>query len=327
MATNRYTLTRGPGYLTYNSATTPATGAGVLTFSDDAKIEYGVSNDMLTTALQGDIDETTKDLIVKLTGTPLQYPVSQSGLFSWLFPFCNGVPSVGSSPFGTSDTPVVFLANNGDQVGIYNAGVVKMPDLVLDIGKPILGAPETANSYFIKSTGNSYTPPVLLQSGDSLGRQRYYGNWAAGNTATGNSTFSNFQGQTGFTISHELKLEAVPSQGRTVDYTLLSYRAMAKCVPIPGPNGTPSLVTFFKDIDTCMLLQGTGAKAGSRLSGGVCGDLIITGQNTFTGTIKNAVLRTAGFVFGGKPLRTGEIGFVGTFNLTTTTPTGGLNLA
>jgi hypothetical protein len=318
--------------LTYNTSTTPSTGAGAILFADDTKVEQAPVNEILTTALQGDIDETRKDFMIKLSGTPLVYPAGQAGLLGWLFPWANGVPAVGGSLCGATDTPSTFLASNGDMIVIYNSCVAKMPDLILEIGKPILGPlevlglirngfdPETASSYYAKSASNAYTPPTLAQqSGDSLGRQRYYGNWAAGNTAAGNSDFTNFQGQAGWTISHELKLDPVIVQGRTVDFTLLSYRALAKCVPV-GPTAA--------DIEACMQNQGTGAKAGSRLSANTAtGDLIITGQNNFTATIKNAVLKTAGFMFGGKPLRIGEVGWVGTFNLSTTTPTGGLNLA
>lgn len=333
MSNTRQTVTRGPGFLTYDSATTPSTTTNVIQFQDDAKIEMVPTNELFRVALQGVTDESRKDFMVKLSGTPLIYPAGQSGLLAWLFPWANGVPVVGTSLFGSSDVPAIFQANNGDAVGLYNAQVVKMPSLTLDIGKPVMGPlevialirngydPETANSYYKLYDANlansiSFTPPKLGQnSGDSFGRQRYYGNWDAG----GITGFSEIEAQAGWTIDYELELEPFLQQGRTRDYSLSSFRAMAKCIPI-GPT--------MDQIDAAQQNQGSGAKHGSFLSANSgFGNLVIAGQNNVTVTIVNAVLKTAGYVFGGKPLRQGEVGWVGTFNLTTTTYTGGLTLA
>ncbi len=89
-------------------------------------------------------------------------------------------------------------------------------------------------------------------------------------------------------------------QGRTVDMIIAGYRCLAKCKP-----AEPALA----NIDAALLLQGTGAKHGRRLSSAAA-DLVITGQNSVSITLKNAALKTAGFLFGGKPLRNGEIGWV-----------------
>ncbi len=328
MSNPRQNSIRSAGYFTWDSATVASTTSNVIQFDGDASIKVVKTTDILKTALQGNIDETSRDLAVQLTGTPLVFPSGQSSLLAWIFPWANSVPVPGTSLFGSSDVPGNFLASNGDLWSLYNCAVTKMPTLTLDIGKPIIGPleivalirngydPETAYAYYKIQTGQSYTKPKLgQQSGDSLGRQRYYGNWAAGNTATGNTTFTNFEAQAGWEISYELEIEPFLQQGRTRDYTLSSFRAMAKCIPI-GPSMT--------DIDTC---QGNTAIHGASLSSGVCGDLIITGQNIGTFTIKNAVLKTAGYMFGGKPIRNGEIGFVGTFNLSASTYTGGLGVA
>ena len=56
-------------------------------------------------------------------------------------------------------------------------------------------------------------------------------------------------------------------------------------------------------------------------------DLVITGAQTVSVTVKAAALKTAGFVFGGKPLRNGEIGFVSTINVSSGTATAALVLA
>ena len=187
--------------------------------------------------------------------------------------------------------------------------------------------PETANSIFSWTTGISYAAPVLLQTGVVIGRQRYGMYWAAGNTAAGNSHFgsassaSAFQGKEGITIDFQADWQEETVQGLTVDYKLgeKGLHAMARLIPA-GPTAT--------DIIACQQFQGTGSKHGSRLTANTAmGDAIFYGQIGGTFTIKNAVLKTAGFVFGGKPLRTGEIGLMGTFNLTGTPSTGGVLLA
>lgn len=333
MATPRSALVRGPGALSLNTSTTLSTTTNSIQFADDFAAILAPDNEVLETALQGAADETRADLIIKASGTPLIYTASQSTVLDFLFPWAGSPPpNVGTPLLGSADFPVFFMGNNGDGVAIYNAACAKQPDLTLAHNKPIIDKieiigllrnnydPETANSYYKITSGGSWSPPKLGQnSGDLFGRQRYYANWAAGNTATGNSTFTNFQGQNGIVISHEVKLEPVKIQGRTIDYTLTSYRAMAKMIPV-GPSAS--------DIDLCAQLQGSGAIHGSRLSQNTAqGDLIITGQIGGTFTIKNAVLKTEGFVFGGKPLRLGEIGFVGTFNYSSSSPSGGLVLA
>lgn len=333
MSTQRTSLIRGPGYLTFNTATTPSTTTNLIQFADDAKAVFAPTNDDLVVSTQGAIDKTRRNRMVKLSGAPVAYCPSQSAMLAWLFAQCNALPVIGASLCGATDTPVLFLAQNGDQLVIYNACVPKPPDLTLDIGKNILGPleihglirntydPETASAFYAKTPGVSYSAPVLLQAGDLIGRQRYYGNWTAGNTASAGTNFTNFQGKEGITISFEADWQPEDIQGMTVDYKLgdKGLRAMAKLIPV-GPAGA--------DIEACLQFQGAGSKHGSRLSANTAmGDCVFTGQIGGSFTIKNAVLETAGYVFGGKPLRVGEIGLVGTFNMTATPSTGGVLLS
>jgi hypothetical protein len=110
----------------------------------------------------------------------------------------------------------------------------------------------------------------------------------------------------------------VKIQGRTVDMKITSYRAMAKCMP-----AEPTMA----QIDAALGVQGQ-MKHGALLSSNTAtADLVITGQVSVSVTVKNAALKTAGFVFGGKPLRNGEVGFVSTINVSTGTATAALVLA
>jgi hypothetical protein len=285
MANNRSALGRGPGYLTVGSSSTPSTTANLIQFADDAAINFRQDNEDLVVSTQGAIDKTRTDAAVELSGTPIAYSPSQTTLMALLFAQCSALPLIGASLCGASDTPGIFIATNNDAVAIYNLCCPKPPNLTLDINKPLIDKinlvglirnnfdPETASSYYTLVTGKTYSPPVLLQSGDLIGRQRYYGNWSAGNTATGNSTFTNFQGQKGVVISFEADWQPIKVQGRTLDYTLgpKGLRAMAKLIPV-GPSTS--------DILTCQQLQ---SAHGSRLSANAgMGDCIFTGQNGST---------------------------------------------
>jgi hypothetical protein len=289
MGITRNTLTRGPAYAGFNSTT--------FHFSDDSKIEIVPVSQIVKAALYGTIDETISDLAIRCTGTPLTWTS-----LSTLFPYLS--PTVGQRLYGSSDLPLTWNANNGDVLTIVNAAVTKMPDLTLGGEKDILGPveftgliangddPENASSYYTILTGQSFSAPALDTT--KLTRQRYTATWGA---FTG---FTSFQAQDTWNISHELELSPVKIQGRTVDMVVNSYRCMAKTMPAEP---------MMANIDAALLVQGTGAKQGRRLSANAS-DLVITGQNLVSITLKNAALKTAGFVFGGKPLRNGELGWV-----------------
>jgi hypothetical protein len=252
---------------------------------------------------------------VKGTGTPLTYDN-----LAVLWPYLQ--PTIGGRIFGNADVPFAWLGNNGDLITVRAGAITKMPDMVLGVDKPAIGAfeicgvvgngmdPETANSYFTIATGQSNAQPAFAES--KIPRQRYMAAWG---TQAG---FSSFQAQEAWTISHELKLAPVKIQGRTVDMKITSYRAMAKCMP-----GEPTMA----QIDAALGAQGGlkhGGRAGSSASKA---DLVITGQNTVSVTVKNAVMKTEGFVFGGKPLRNGEVGWVSTIDVSSGTGTAALVLA
>jgi len=298
MSISRSTLTRGPASASFNSAS--------FSFSGDSKIEIAPVTREVRAALYGKIDETVNDLAVKCTGTPLTW-TSLSVLFPYL------APAIGQRLYGDTDKPLVWSSNNGDVVTIANAAVTKMPELKLGVERDALGPveftglivnsgdPESAGSYYSIATNQSFTAPTLDVT--KLTRQRYSAAWGSF------AGFANFQAQDAWTISHELDLEPVKIQGRTVDMVIAGYRCMAKCKP-----AEPTMA----NIDAALLLQGAGAKHGRRLSASSA-DLVITGQNLVSITLKNAALKSAGFAFGGKPLRNGELGWVSTF-VSTATP-------
>jgi hypothetical protein len=306
MSIARSLLAGGPAYVNFNGVN--------IQLLDDSKLEVAPVTDVISAALYGEIDEVYTDLIVRGAGTPVNYTN-----LAVLWPYLQ--PTIGQRIFGSSDVPFQWLSNNGDAITVRAGAITRMPDLILGVDKPVLGPmeisgvvgtgldPNTSNSYYTIQTGQSFSAPALDVS--KLGRQKYTAAWGS---FTG---FTSLQAQDHWTITHELKLEPVKIQGRTVDMRIVSYRAMAKCKP-----AEPTMA----NIDAALTAQGGNALHGARL-GSNSADLVITGQNNISVTVKNAALKTAGFVFGAKPLRNGEIGFVSTINVGSGTGTAALVLA
>jgi len=306
MSISRALLAGGPAWVSFNGANIP--------LGEDSRLEIAPVNRVISTALYGEIDEVYTDLMVKGTGTPLTYDN-----LATLWPYLQ--PTIGGRIFGNSDAPLQWLSNNGDVITVRAGAVTKMPELILGVEKAGIGPMEfggvvgngleasASNSYYTIATGQAVNPPPITAS--KIPRQKYTAAW--GSVAG----FTSFQAQEEWTIAHELKLAPVRIQGRTVDMKILSYRCMAKCQP-----AEPSMA----NIDAALLAQGAAAAHGAKLSS-VAADLVITGAQTVSVTVKNAALKTAGFVFGGKALRNGEIGFVSTINVSSGTATPALVLA
>jgi hypothetical protein len=297
MSVTRSQLTGGPAYASFNSQN--------IQFAEDSTVETALVTDVISASLYGDIDEIYKDLIVKAVGRPLFY---DTAALTTIFPYIASV--IGTVFPGSTDKTCTWNSNNGDVITLTSALIGKMPDLELGVDGPVLGRMEiwgvigngdnagTANSYYTMQTGQSYSNPTVPNTA-VLGRQEFTGAWGS---VTG---FTSFQAQDKWTISHELKLEPVAIQGRTRAFKLASYRVMAKCKPL-GPT--------MSQIDAALYAQGTGAAGGARLSANAA-NLVITGSSSMTVILGNAALKTAGYVFGGKPLRVGELGWVSTLNI------------
>jgi hypothetical protein len=297
MSVTRSTLTGGPAYAAFNSKT--------IQFAEDSAVETALVTDVVETSLYGAVDEIYKDMIVKASGRPLFY---DTAVLSTIFPYLGA--AVGATYPGSSDLPCAWNSNNGDVITLTSAFVGKMPDLELGVDGPVLGrmeiwgvigngdSPATANSYYTLQTGQSYSNPAVPGTA-VLGRQEFTAAWGSV------SGFASFQAQEKWTISHELKLEPVTIQGRTRAFKLAGYRVMAKCKPL-GPT--------MAQIDAALYAQGSGAAGGYRLSTNA-ENLVLTGSGSMTMTVGSAALKTAGYVFGGKPLRLGELGWVSSLNI------------
>ncbi len=299
MSVTRAQLTGGPAYATYNGKN--------IAFAADSEVRTDLVTDVIGTALYGDVDEIERDFIVKATGTPLFYDTAQ---ITTLFPYLT--PIVGTTYPGAAPLSCAWNSNNGDVITIASAMIGKMPDFTLGVESPVLGPmeiwgvlpfgtdPGASNAYYTLQTGQSYANPAVPGTA-VLGRQEFTANWG------GIAGFAPFQAQDKWTISHELRLGPVVTQGRTRGFKITTYRAMAKCKPL-GPT--------MAQIDAALFAQGTGAGGGYRLSNNAA-NLVITGANSMTITIGNAALKQAGYIFGGQPLRAGELGWVSTLPIAT----------
>jgi len=293
MSVTRAQLTGGPAYAAFNTKN--------IAFAADSEVRTDLVTDVIGTALYGDVDEIERDFIVKATGTPLFYDTAQ---ITTLFPYLT--PVIGTT-YPAGITTCAWNSNNGDVITMASAMIGKMPDFTLGVESPVMGPmeiwgvlpfgtdPNAANAYYTQQIGQSYANPAVPGTA-VLGRQEFTANW--GSVAG----FAPFQAQDKWTISHELKLGPVVTQGRTRGFKIISYRALAKCKPL-GPT--------MAQIDAALYAQGAGAGGGYRLSANAA-NLVITGSNSMTVTVGNAALKKAGYVFAGQKLRTGELGWVST---------------
>jgi hypothetical protein len=315
-------LSGGAAYVSLNSNN--------IQFESDCSLEMAPTTSVLSSALYGKFDEAPTDLLIKFTGTPRYY---DTAALSTVFPYTGAFPAVGAF-YGGGNATATINSINGDQFILNNAIVGRMPDLILGIEKVILGPMEiwgliqsgkdptnTAAYYTYNAAGGSYTFSYPAVPGTALiGQQEYTAAFGSVSGMTG------FQAQETWTIAHELDWAPVPIQGRTRAFRLLSYRALAKCKPA---NATMAAIL------TAFGLQGASAPAGTRLSqlakaangGASFPSLAITGTGGVSVTLGNAALKTAGFQFGSKPLRQGEIGFVSTADLSSGMPAVPLTLA
>ena len=331
-AMTRAVLAGGPASLTLtDAASTPQT----IFLLDDSRLALDRVSSVITSALYGDGDEVGTDFMVKGSGTPMLYQPTTTARALFPFSTVSGstlsiLPQIGRSIFGTTfgavtagqtDCTALWASPNGDTFLVANYGISKPPDINLGTNKPIFGPieivgiistaagaagffdPNVANAYYTTGTaGFSY----LALDTTHLGRGSYTATWAGKNITSS-------QTQDGFQITHEYKVEARQAYGGlTCDMILVSWRVMCKFIPVGG-NATMA------NIQSDQAMGGlVGSLQGKRL-GLSAADLTITTSNPSSYefnpsvVIKGAMMKTAGFVFGNKPLRNGEIGFVSTW--------------
>ncbi len=292
---SRSLLTRGPGYVTWNSAT--------FFTRSDIVIRHPPGWEKVGTSNYGRVDEIKKDMVIKI---PLmlwgQWDATSIGA---LFPAAYLTPVPGASVFGAgSDKPLVIQARNNDRITYTNAQLTRLANLHIGADQnlfaaeveftALLGAgfnPEDAGSYFVIDT-HTYSDVTANFDKSNFRRARASAAWGA---FTG---YGSILAQKGFNVSWNLDLKPVVADGYgTVDLTVGEDTLVGevKCIPL-GPTLANALAAI-----------GIEAQHG-KLASGLAGDFVIT--SAVSGgpllTLKNAFMVDTGVVFGVEPLRMGE---------------------
>lgn len=312
MSVTRSTLVSGPCKIVRSGSTLFTEG--------DLVIAPRLSLQDVATSMHGVVGASLDDVVYEATFTPCGVYAYNSILFPYIG---NGSNDSEQKPgyriMTDSDVPTVITGRDGGVYTLKASAITQMPDLFLGPTRSLFGPatitavvanaanPEDADSFMSVGSG-SYSDATFNPS--AIVRQRYTAAWGAV------SGFTSFQAQDFWTVQSQLALEPVQVQGYTRDIRIRSLRYMAKCIPV-GPTGA--------QIEAALRAQGSGAVEGRRQSGGAA-DLVITGSGVSV-TLKNAALREAGYVFGGVPLRNGEIGLETTIAFSSGIPVPQLILA
>lgn len=271
---------------------------------DDITFNVEITTNPVVTSMYGIVDDTVSDVVVRVGMTPLGIWREMSTLIPPFY--TNGRP--GARLFGNEDVPLKIWSNNQDLYTVTSAAVIKPPSLHLGADKPLYGPME-----FIGVIGNGkdmgdmaslyqiqyFQPDPTGETNLSDFKQQQY--TAVWGNVMGFGGPNGFIAEDGWTIDWDVTMEPVKIQGRTIDYKLKSMRAMARCTPI-GPSAD--------NIDMALRIQGPQSRLGQSLGAGAIGDLMITGEDGSSIWLSKAVLKEAGFVFGGRALRNGELGWV-----------------
>ena len=310
MALDRSLLARGPAIVSY--------GGNTFYTNADILSRFGPLWNPVSTSMYGLVDKVLTDRVYKL---PLRLWGAWENL-SVLFPSYAMSPQVGASIFGTSATPLVILARNGDQITYTNTQITKLANLFLGADSDLFAAdveftciignssgstmfnPEDANAYYSTATGQAYTDAPFAKT--NYKRIRFTGAWGS------IAGFTSVIPQRGFQVSRELDLRPLTCDGfGTVDFTVGEnvFQGSCKCVPIQ-----PTIA----ELEAQVAAQ--GVPFGTLLSDKVA-DLTLTGNGgSPVVVLKNAGITEHGYAFGIEPLRQGEITWTTTRGFTAGLP-------
>lgn len=310
MALDRTLLTRGPAIITYGGDTF-YTNADILS-------RFGPVWNPVNTSMYGQVDKFVKDRIYKV---PLRLWGAWENL-SVLFPSYAMSPQAGASIFGTTATPIVILARNGDQITYKNAQITRLANLYLGVDSDLFAAdveftciignssgstmykPEDANAYYATAIGQTYADNAFAKT--NYKRVRFTGAWGS---VTG---FTSVIPQKGFQIGWELDTKPLTCDGLgTVDFTIGEnvLQGTCKCIPIQ-----PTMAQLEAQV------AAQGVQLGTLLSG-LSADLTLTGNGGSPAIVwKGAAITEHGYAFGIEPLRQGEITWTTTRGFTANVP-------
>lgn len=257
----------------------------------------------------GAIDSRDEDMIVTCSFTPDGRWNSATRAFLW--PWLN--PTIGSDPFTGSDVPTLIHDANSHLHTIKASAVTQMPSIFLSAAATMIGQAtitgirasaadwgDADSLYTAAATGGTFTDSAFVPS--DIKTQDYTGAWGSGGSAV--TGFTSIKTEAGWTIDFETGIEFIKvDEIGTCKASLTNVGVLARCTPIG--------MTLADVLAAMDFQEATSARGKSGNAQGA--DLVITGADSATiVTIESAKLVRAGFRFGSRQLRDGEIGFVGT---------------
>ena len=268
--------------------------------------------DVRASAMFGEMFETLADQMGKVTTTPWD----NWSLLPTLFPTYLGVSTlggtnagalaVGSNPFGATLTPMGVYTPDGRLYDFVRGAITRHPTMKFCAGEPLFGDIElTALGDPAKNPGDAsflIAGNAITESGATdpdatgfgiadFGQTHWTAAWGA---MTG---FTGMEAEDGFQLASDVKYNFYAVQKVTRIAKLSSARFMIKA-RLTGPTHTQ------------LLSYVTAHKSGAILAENTAPDLVLTGSNGKTVTLKNCEVKGAPFEFGSTKLNLGEVAFV-----------------
>jgi len=310
----------GPGKIFTNGVGMQANGT-----QGPIKVDTIEKTTEVATYQFGRIGETLDDQTAEITLTPF----ANWGLLSTLFPSYLGVTVgatagsllIGTRPHGATNAATKIWTPDGRLYNYIRTAITGHPTLTLGNGQPLfgpikimclgdIGSAPGVTGYIL--AGNAITETGAADPGGAMTMADFVGGrWTAawGTLAGfGGDGGSPMEAEDGFQLVPEIKYSPRTVQKLTRHMVLDSVKFMIKG-RLVGPSAT--------QISGAVLAHGQGSRFGT---GANAADVLLTGPNSKTITLKQAEIKGTGFEFGGTKLGIGETGFVASMPFTAGVP-------
>ena len=307
------TLYAGPGKIWMN-------GTALWPEGENGEIRASIEQEVVAVAsgMYGRVTGVQGGVVGKITLTPFD----NWGALGLLFPPWLGVSvgasvgtlAIGARPHGATDAACCIWTPDGRLYTFPRAAVTRHPDLHLGISSALFGPVEiTALVGSAKKIGDAaalstnrgvgHRGSRRTDGAEGLRARELDGGLGDGGRVWGRLGRGANRVGGGMAPSSEVKYSSLPVQRLARAYKLDSVKFMAKVRPY-GP--THSQINAAIGVNNGRLLGSQIASATT------AANLVLSGPNSKTITLKSADVVGAGFEFGGTKLGTGEIGFVTT---------------
>jgi hypothetical protein len=199
---------------------------------------------------------------------------------------------------------------------VKRSAVLKHPELHLGVDKALFGDAEIVGILAdSKALGDADCLVDITESGATdpggpfamthFARGKWTGVWGS-SAGFGGDAGDPIEAEDEWVITPSVSYQPLVVQNQPRGYVLQSVSYMVKCRPY-GPTQA--------QIDAAVGIH-AGRTLGARIAGSSGADLVLTGPNSKTITLKNAEPAGAGFEWGGSKLGNGEIGFYTSMSFT-----------